>query len=155
MQIGIMDGTIVRPTLSETLDAVVDYGISCMQFGLGRIGRPELPEQLDEMGSPHLKVCMDGTNIFHAGELPRMREILDKAFALVGSDIAIGHAKDLDRDGQAGHLAAGKGLLDYDRYLLLLNNLGFDVPLILHGLSEAQVPECVAFLREKMQAINP
>jgi len=59
---------------------------------------------LDEMGSPHLKVVMDGANIFHTGELPRMREILDEAFALVGKDIALAHAKDLDRDGEAGHL---------------------------------------------------
>ena len=55
---------------------------------------------------------MDGANIFHAGELPRMREILDEAFALLGEHIAFAHAKDLDRDGEAGHLAAGKGLLD-------------------------------------------
>jgi sugar phosphate isomerase/epimerase len=109
---------------------------------------------LDEIGSPYLKVVMDGANIFHAGELPRMQQILDEAFALLGEDIAIAHAKDLDRDGEAGHLAAGKGVLDYGHYLSLLNNLGFDVPLILHGLSERQVPECVAFLREKMQAIN-
>ena len=295
MQIGIMEGTIVRNSLSETLDAVVNYGIYCMQFGLGSVGLRALPDGvsvmmesteskrtalqidtelydsirkefdarninmaaisgtynmihpdkkqradglrklravasacdrlgtsiitlctgtrnpesmwrrhpdndspeawndlvasmrqavqiadeyritlafepevanvvdsaqkarrlLDEIGSPYLKVIMDGANIFHAGELPRMREILDEAFALLSEDIAIAHAKDLDRDGQAGHLAAGKGLLDYGHYLSLLNNLEFDVPLILHGLSEAQVPECVAFLREKMQTINP
>ena len=62
---------------------------------------------LDEMQSPYLKVCMDGANIFHKGELPKMREILDEAFALLSGDIALAHAKDLDRDGQAGHLAAG------------------------------------------------
>jgi len=279
MQIGIMGGTVRRDSLSETLDAVVNYGIHCMQFSLGGVGLRELPEQidtelcdrvrtefearninmagidgtynmihpdekqraaglrklravasacdrlgtsvitlctgtrnlesmwrphpdndspeawndlvasmrqalqvaeeygvtlafepevanvvdsaqkarriLDDIGSPHLKVIMDGANIFHTGELPRMREILDEAFELLSEDIAFAHAKDLDRDGQAGHLAAGKGLLDYGRYLSLLNNLEFDVPLILHGLSEAQVPECVAFLREKIQAINP
>ena len=75
---------------------------------------------LDEMQSPYLKVCMDGANVFHKGELPKMREILDEAFARLGSDIALAHAKDLDRDGQAGHLAAGTGLLDYDQYLGLL-----------------------------------
>jgi sugar phosphate isomerase/epimerase len=79
-----------------------------------------------------------------------MREIINKAFALLGRDIAIGHAKDLDHDGDAGHIAAGKGLLDYDQYLSLLSSVGFNVPLILHGLSEAQVDDCVAFLREKI-----
>ena len=105
---------------------------------------------LDEIGSPHLKVTIDPANIFHAGELPRMRELLDEAFALVGRDIVLAHAKDLDRDGDAGHLAAGQGKLDYDRYLSLLRTCGFRGPLLLHGLSEAQVPGCVAFLREKL-----
>jgi len=105
---------------------------------------------LDEIGSPHLRVTIDPANIFHAGELPRMKEILDEAFALVGKDIVLAHAKDLDHDGDAGHLAAGQGKLDYDRYLSLLHTYGFRGPLLLHGLSEAQVPGCVAFLREKL-----
>ena len=109
---------------------------------------------IDQIGSPYLKVVMDGANIFHAGELPRMREILDEAFALLGEDIAFAHAKDLDRDGEAGHLAAGKGLLDYDQYLSLLNDINPDVPIVLHGLSEAEVDGCVAFLRGKIEAIN-
>jgi sugar phosphate isomerase/epimerase len=104
---------------------------------------------LDEIGSPHLKVTIDPANIFHAGELPRMRDMLDEAFALVGQDIVLAHAKDLDHDGDAGHLAAGQGKLDYDRYLSLLRTYGFKGPLLLHGLSEAQVPGCVAFLRGK------
>ena len=109
---------------------------------------------IDQIASPYLKIVMDGANIFHTGELPRMREILDEAFELLGEYIAFAHAKDLDRDGEAGHLAAGKGLLDYDRYLSLLNNVDPDVPIILHGLSEAEVDGCVSFLREKIEAIN-
>lgn len=105
---------------------------------------------LDELGSSHLKVCIDPANIFHAGELPRMSEMLDEAFTLLGKDIVLAHAKDLDHDGDAGHLAAGQGKLDYDRYLARLKGCGFTGPLLLHGLSEAQVPGCVAFLREKL-----
>ncbi len=105
---------------------------------------------MDELGSPHLKVTMDAANLFHDGELSRMTEVLENAFALVGSDIILAHAKDLSRDGEAGHEAAGQGLLDYDRYLFLLHAHGFNGPLLLHGLSEAQVPGCVAFLREKL-----
>lgn len=278
MQIGMMDGTIVRPTLQETLDAALEYGIYHIQFNLVRTSLSALPEPidtslcdrirtefdtrnmtiaalggqynmihpdrqkrhdglqrlrvlasacdrlgtsvitlctgtrdpdsmwrrhpdndsqeawtdllasvrqavqiaedygvtlafepevanvvdsackarrlLDEIESPRLKVTMDGANIFHAGELPRMREMLDEAFALVGKDIAIAHAKDLDRDGQAGHLAAGKGRLDYKHYLSLLNKLDFDIPVILHGLTESELPESIAFMRKKMQALD-
>jgi len=105
---------------------------------------------LDEMQSPRLKVVMDGANLFHAGELPRMREILDEAFRLLGEHLVIVHAKDLSRDGEAGHEAAGTGLLDYNHYLSLVWAVGFDGPLILHSLQEDQVPECVAFLRRKL-----
>jgi sugar phosphate isomerase/epimerase len=108
---------------------------------------------LDEIGSPHLKVTMDAANIFHAGELARMSEVLDEAFALVGKDIVLAHAKDLSHDGDAGHEAAGRGRLDYQRYLSLLHRYGFRGPLLLHGLSETQVPDCVAFLREKLARV--
>jgi sugar phosphate isomerase/epimerase len=105
---------------------------------------------LDEIGSPHLKVTMDPANLFHAGELPRMREILDEAFALLGNDIVLCHAKDLDHDGEAGHKPAGQGVLDYDRYMSLLRTYRFKGPILLHGLSVEQVPGCMAFLRAKM-----
>ncbi len=82
-----------------------------------------------------------------------MGEVLEGAFALIGKDIVQAHAKDLSRDGDAGHEAAGHGKLDYDRYLSLLDACGFRGPLLLHGLSEAQVPGCVAFLREKLARV--
>jgi len=107
---------------------------------------------LDEMKSPHLKVIMDGANLFPAGKLPYMREVLEEAFDLLGHDIIIAHAKDLDHDGEAGHLVAGKGLMDYDCYLRLLKKAGFKGPLLLHGLAESEVDESVAFLRRKLTA---
>jgi len=108
---------------------------------------------MDEIGSPHLKVTMDAANIFHAGELARMSEVLDRAFELIGKDIVLAHAKDLSHDGDAGHEPAGHGKLDYDRYLSLLHAYGFRGPLLLHGLSESQVPGCVAFLRDKLARV--
>lgn len=105
---------------------------------------------LDTMQSPHLKIIIDGANLFHAGELPRMRAVLDEAFDLLGADIVVAHAKDLARDGEAGQVAAGQGLLDYDHYLGLLKKSGFEGPLILHSLTEADVSRCVRFLQERL-----
>lgn len=103
---------------------------------------------IDEIGSPRIKVVMDGANIFHAGELPMMRDILKQAFDLLGNDIALAHAKDLDHDGDAGHLPAGQGKLDYALYLALLRQSNYAGAMILHGLHEAQVDGCVAFLEQ-------
>jgi sugar phosphate isomerase/epimerase len=102
---------------------------------------------LDEVRSPHLKIVMDGANIFHRGQLPNMRQVLDEAFALLGSEIALAHAKDLERDGEAGHVAAGRGRLDYPYYMDLLKTSGFDGSIILHALQPAEAKDRLAFVR--------
>jgi sugar phosphate isomerase/epimerase len=102
---------------------------------------------LDEVRSPQLKIVMDGANIFQRGQLPNMRQVLDEAFDLLGSNIALAHAKDLDKDGEAGHLAAGRGMLDYPYYLELLKTSGFEGAIILHALQPAEAKVRLAFVR--------
>ena len=45
---------------------------------------------LDEVRSPRLKVVMDAANLFHPGQLSRMREMLDEAFHLLGGGYRVG-----------------------------------------------------------------
>jgi sugar phosphate isomerase/epimerase len=120
------------------------------------INSPEKARQLiDEVGSASVKVVMDPANIFRAGELPHMRDRLREAFALLGSDIALAHAKDLDHDGEAGHLAAGEGLLDYPLYLSLLQHSGFDGTIVLHQmhhLGDAEIGSRFAYVRREAPA---
>lgn len=103
---------------------------------------------LDEIRSPRLKVVMDAANLFREGELPHADEILDEAFELLGENIVIAHAKDVKNTGEV--VAAGRGELDYDRYLENLRGVGFNGPVILHGLGESEVEGSVAFLRAKL-----
>ena len=91
---------------------------------------------IDEIGSPALKVLMDGANLFHHGDLDRMQDHLRESFALVGKDIVLAHAKDLDHDGDAGGRAAGQGKLDYPFYLAELQSSGFEGAIVLHQLKE-------------------
>jgi sugar phosphate isomerase/epimerase len=107
---------------------------------------------LDQVRSPQLKIVMDGANIFQHGQLPRMREVLDQAFELLGSDIALAHAKDLDQDGEAGHIAAGRGRLDYRYYLELLKRSGFEGSIILHALKPSEAKDRLAFVRSAAPA---
>lgn len=108
---------------------------------------------LDELRSPRLKVVFDGANIYHKGELARQRELLTEAIDLLGADIALAHAKDIETDGDAGHAAAGTGKLDFGHYLGELARSGYDGPLLIHGLEEHQVPDSVRFLRGHLEGV--
>jgi sugar phosphate isomerase/epimerase len=102
---------------------------------------------LDEVKSPRLKIVMDGANIFQRGQLSQMHAVLDEAFELLGSDIVLAHAKDLDKDGEAGHVAAGRGKLDYPYYMELMQKSGFAGSIILHALTPGEAKDRLAFVR--------
>jgi len=103
---------------------------------------------LNEMRSSRLKVVMDAANLSRAGELAHSDEVLDEAFDLLGEEIVLAHAKDVKNTGEV--VAAGRGDLDYDRYLENLCAARFDGPLTLHGLEEPEVEGSVAFLRARL-----
>jgi sugar phosphate isomerase/epimerase len=103
---------------------------------------------LDTMQSPRLRIVMDGSNLLRYEEVRQMGAVFQQAFDLLGASIQLVHAKDLLPDG--GHGAAGTGSLDYDLYISLLQKVGYCGPLILHTLTEDQVPDSVRFLRSKL-----
>jgi sugar phosphate isomerase/epimerase len=106
---------------------------------------------LDELKSPRLKIILDPANLFRRGDLPRMREVLDEAFDLLGGDIVLAHAKELGGDGHAVHRALGTGLLDWEHYLALLQQAHFSGPIIMHGFTEKDVAASTAFLRPALE----
>ena len=99
---------------------------------------------LDELSSSAVKIVLDAANLIPPGEYHRQEAILRDAFELLGDDIALAHAKDIGPDGS--FVAAGHGVLDYPLFARLLQEQHFDGPLILHGLTEAQVPEAFELL---------
>ena len=101
------------------------------------------------MHSPHLKVVIDPANLIDPGDERQMSQVLDEAFDLLEEHIVLAHAKDRGSDGT--FKAAGEGILNYDQYVRLLRATAFDVPLILHGLTEGQVDAALEFLRGKLQ----
>ena len=148
---------VLRATLEEVLPVAEAAGVAlAFEPEINNVASDAKKSRrlIDEMQSPNLKVVMDAANIFGEHDLPRMSDILDEAFELLGDHIAMAHGKDLDHGGDAGHLPAGTGKLDYARYVSLLCNLPFDVSVILHGLSEAQVPASVAMLRGHAEAFQ-
>jgi sugar phosphate isomerase/epimerase len=47
MQLGIFDKTFSRPTLDQTLDAVVSYGLQATQFNFSAANLPDLPDAIE------------------------------------------------------------------------------------------------------------
>ena len=106
---------------------------------------------LDEMKSPRLKIVMDASNLFHPGDARKKEDILSEAFDLLGPDMVLAHAKDFRDTGKMEYLAPGKGELPWGHYMQLLRRTGFDGPVVMHSLPEADVDESVTFLKEKMK----
>jgi sugar phosphate isomerase/epimerase len=103
---------------------------------------------LDEMKSPHLKVIMDGANLFVPEGLPEQQDVFAEAFDLLGSEIVLAHAKDINAEGE--FVAAGKGVLDYGLFVHHLRQINYQGAIVLHSLSETEVPNCVRFLQQHL-----
>ncbi|WP_130860700.1 sugar phosphate isomerase/epimerase family protein [Gracilibacillus phocaeensis] len=107
-------------------------------------------EILDQMQSPHLKVIMDAANLFQLNQYDQMQATIQEGFDLLGEEVVLSHAKDLSAEPGRSFVAAGEGILDYDYYLAQLAQ-GYDhIPLIMHGLSEAQIHKSMEFLKQHM-----
>ena len=102
-------------------------------------------ELLTSIASPNLKIVLDPANIIDGRNQAAIPHIIDEAFDLLGDHIVMAHAKDKGPDD--GFRAAGKGVLDYSRYLKHLNDMRFEGALIIHSLEEGEVDTSVQFLR--------
>ena len=99
---------------------------------------------IDQIGSPRLRIVLDPANLFEVTSLQAQRDTVSAAIDLLADRIVMGHAKDRLEDGR--FVAAGAGVLDYPHYLSRLKSIGFDGPLITHGLSAAEAPIVARFL---------
>lgn len=106
---------------------------------------------LDAVGSDHLKIIMDGANLFRKEQAGDMKNVLDEAFALLGKDIVLAHAKDFCLRDTICFTAPGEGILDFAYYTELLHRAKYQKALIMHGLSEEQVPASLRYLEKYLR----
>lgn len=103
---------------------------------------------LREMRSSRLRVVFDAANLFEVAPPAARERLVQEGLNLLGDYLIMAHAKDRHADGT--FCPAGHGVLNYDHYLTTLQKSGFDGPLILHGLDEADVPGCLHFLQQRI-----
>lgn len=103
---------------------------------------------LDAIQSPNLQIIFDPVNLLSVDNIDRQDDIIRKAFELLGSDIAVVHAKDYVIDnGELKSIAAGTGSLNYP---LLLKLVKEHKPYV-HITLENTVPENAVATREFME----
>ena len=89
---------------------------------------------LDEVKSPHLKIVLDAANLLSPETLQRPHEIMAEAFDLLGADLALAHAKDIDAAGRV--VPPGRGSVDLAAFVNGLKQAHFTGALVAHGFEE-------------------
>ncbi len=98
-----------------------------------------------ELKSPNLRVVLDPANLFEVeSELVR-RSIIAEAINELAADIVMVHAK--DRNSVGSFVAPGRGVIDFKFFAQYLKHVGFNGPMVTHGLSEAEAPSVAMFLK--------
>jgi len=106
---------------------------------------------LDQIGSKHLKIVMDGANLAGPDNARSLRDILVEAFDLVGPNIAMIHAKDISNDANMNAQEVGKGRMDWNTYFECIRAIAFNGPIILHNLAPSQVDKSVLFVKRHLR----
>lgn len=107
---------------------------------------------IDQLGSDRIRIVLDPANLVTPETIDRQSEAMAEAFELLASDMLQAHAKDVD---EHGHVAAGLGRLDYDRYFALLSAYRVTGPMIIHEVDESDVPRARDFVAAHRATIRP
>jgi sugar phosphate isomerase/epimerase len=101
-----------------------------------------------ELQSPRLKIVLDPANLFQTEMAEERRRIIAEAIDGLAERIVMAHAKDRTADGT--FVTAGKGVIDYPHYLRCLGSIGFEGPLVTHGLDATEAAGVAAWLKTEL-----
>jgi sugar phosphate isomerase/epimerase len=105
---------------------------------------------INTLQSPRLKIVLDAANLFEVEPLEHQRRIVSEAVDLLADHIIMAHAKDRTADGS--FTVPGEGVLDYGHFIRELTNVGFNGPLVTHGLTAEQAPAVAACLQHHLSS---
>ncbi len=111
-----------------------------------------------DVGDPRVKVALDCTNMFTIANYYHSTEMLNKSFDMLGENIMVCHAKDtVMGPGMLVHLtmvAAGKGVQDYETYLVRMSRLKFPRTLMLEFGTDEEYPVSKAFIEKTAEKVG-
>lgn len=102
---------------------------------------------LREIPSKRLRIILDPANLA-AGVDADQDRIFETAADFLHERIALAHAKDRDAAGEV--VPPGQGIIDFPRFFAHLHRVGFQGPVITHGLAAADAPQVARFLTQTL-----
>ncbi|MCE5251431.1 sugar phosphate isomerase/epimerase [bacterium] len=106
---------------------------------------------IEDVGDPRCAVCLDPTNMVSLANYYHTTELLDECFDKLGEKILGCHAKDpyILPDKMLVYVtevAPGKGVMDYETYLVRLSRMAWPRTLFLEHLPSEEYPGVKAFI---------
>ncbi|MBN1292189.1 MAG: sugar phosphate isomerase/epimerase [Candidatus Latescibacteria bacterium] len=107
----------------------------------------------EDVGDPHVQVALDPANMFTIANYYHSTEMINRCFDILGEDIACCHGKDtfIERDKMLALMTmkpAGKGVQDYETYLVRMSHLKYPRTLLLEFAQPEEYPAAKAFVEE-------
>ncbi len=144
---------ILKRTLEELVEEAERWGvyIGIEPANDHLIGTAKsLDQMLKEVPSSHLGVVLDPGNLLHEENFYQQNEVIKEAFQLLGTRIIAGHAKDrlVREDGQIQTVVPGKGQLNYELYMELLEQYKPGSFLVMEAAKEYQMLEAKSYIEK-------
>ena len=107
---------------------------------------------IGDMQSDRIRIVLDPANLFEQAEPGARRHVIEAAIGGLADRIVMAHAKDRAADGSFA--TTGQGVIDFDHFLGRLRGVGFDGPLVTHGLRSDEAAGVSGFLQSRLQALG-
>ena len=142
----------MRQILRDTAGMKVALGVEATNMTAMNNPRAHL-QLIEEIGDPRLKVCIDPVNMINLGTYYRNTELIEECFDLLGEHIIAAHAKDTyilpDRmSAYITEVAPGKGILDYETYLVRLSRLSYPRSLLIEHIPDEEYPGAKQYIED-------
>lgn len=149
---------VIRKLLGETSGMKAAFGIEAVN--MTSMNNPKAHLQLiEEIGDPRLKVCLDPVNMMNLSVYFRTTELINECFDLLGENIIAGHAKDTwvlpnKMSAYITEPAAGKGILDYETYLVRLSRLSYPRTLLIEHIPDEEYAQAKKYIGDTAEKVG-
>ena len=152
----VVDG--MKQILKDTAGMKVELGIEAVNMTCMNNPRAHL-RLIEDVGDPRLKVLLDPVNMISLRNYFRTTELINECFDLLGENILAAHAKDTHilpnkMSAYITEVAAGKGQMDYELYLVRLSRLNYPRALHIEHIPEEEYPIAKKFLEETAEKVG-